>query len=231
LDEFALAKRFKVATEEQIRMIYNGVSDVDFRASPGEAAEPTLAMVARFAPPKEQAFVLRALAAITTPYKMLFIGDGPDRDSAQAMARQLGIQDRIVFAGARTDVAELLSGCHVLVHAARYEALGLCLLEGMRAGLPVVAIATGGVPEVVEDGTTGILVEHGDLAGFRNALSKLINDPALRARMGQEGRRRFLTRFSVNRTLEALYRVYNEVTGPVRGAMPDTFHAAPDLKA
>ena len=132
---------------------------------------------------------------------------------ADAMKRcgELGMTDRVTFCGSRTDIPEILSESAMLVHASGYEAFGLSVLEAMRAALPVVATNTGALPEVIADGITGILSEHGDTQQFRSAVETLLLDSELRARMGRAGRERYLQEFTVEAMQEKTLRVYKSL--------------------
>jgi glycosyltransferase involved in cell wall biosynthesis len=117
--------------------------------------------------------------------------------------------NRIHFAGFRDEVQELLGDFDLLVAPSRREALSLALIEAAAAGVPVVASRIGGIPEVVLDGETGILVAPQDPASLARAIESLITDPALRMRLGQAARRRYEDHFSLQRMLDATEEVYH----------------------
>lgn len=119
-------------------------------------------------------------------------------------------RNRIVFRG-EVDEATLLSAYHaadIFCVPSRFESFGLIYLEAMRAGKPVVACHVGGVPEVVEDGVTGLLVPPDNPAALGVALDRLVRDPALRHSMGEEGRRRFAEQFTATRMVERTLAAY-----------------------
>jgi glycosyltransferase involved in cell wall biosynthesis len=129
-------------------------------------------------------------------------------------AAALGLSERVAFLGAREDVPEILAGLDVLVHCpVAPEAFGRVLAEAMAVGRPVVAARCGGIPEVVEDGVTGLLVEPGDVAGFAGAVLRLLGDQPLREEMGRAGRRRAGALFGVDRHVEGVLRAYGRVLG------------------
>ena len=120
------------------------------------------------------------------------------------------LRKRIVFRG-EVDDAELLRAyrdCDIFCVPSRFESFGLIYLEAMRAAKPVVACAVGGVPELVEDGVTGILVAPDSVAGLSAALERLVRDPALRAAMGVAGRQRFEDRFTADKMVERTLTAY-----------------------
>jgi glycosyltransferase involved in cell wall biosynthesis len=119
----------------------------------------------------------------------------------------------VAFLGARTDVPEILAALDVLVHCPTApEPLGRVLAEAMVVGRPIVAARCGGIPEVVEDGVTGLLVEPGDVAGFASAVIRLLEDPALRERLGKAGQRHAEGRFGVAAHVTAVLDAYRAVT-------------------
>lgn len=208
-----LALRYGVGRPEQLVTIYNGVPPVadTLRAKPGEGSV-RLVMVARFSPPKDPFLLLHALAGLKdNSWELWFVGGGELEEKAKAESTRLGLGDRVRFLGARRDVAELLARCHVFVLASNWEGLPLTVLEAMRAGLPVVASAVGGVGEAVIDGVTGFLVPRGDAGLLRGRLKVLLENPELRARMGAAGYERFRKNFMVDRMVARTKEVYYEV--------------------
>lgn len=211
--------RWRVAREHQVRVIHNGVPDGAPLAHPGEVeGPPVVAMVARMAAPKDHALMLEAVAGLSTPCALWFIGDGPDRGALEARAHELGVHDQVRWWGVRSDVPALLAQAQVFALISRQEGFPLAILEGMRAGLPVLASDVGGVCEAVLDDVTGFLVPRGDVGLLRRRLEALLADPALRVRLGARARREFVTRFSVQTMLDATERVYRELSG--RGRHP-----------
>jgi len=120
----------------------------------------------------------------------------------------LGINDRVDFLGARTDVAQLLASSDIFVLASRFEGLPISILEAMRAGLPVVATNVGGVRELVDD-QTGILVPAGDPSSLAAAIRELIANPQLRTLLGKNGRIKFEKNFRAEAMTEKIIAVYN----------------------
>ncbi len=123
---------------------------------------------------------------------------------------------RVHFAGEVPDreLAALYRACDLFVAPSLYESFGFVFLDAMRASKPVVACRAGGVPEVVEDGATGLLVEPGDVDGLRDALARLIADPALRRAMGRAGRVRFEERFTAQAAAARTAAWYRSVMHP-----------------
>jgi glycosyltransferase involved in cell wall biosynthesis len=179
-------------------VIRNGVALDGPRAHPTGARPATLLSVGRLREPKDFLTLVRAMAGLEPGSARLRIaGDGPDRAAIAAEVARLGLDVELL--GTRTDVPALLAEADVFVLASHSEGLPMSVLEAMAAGLPVVASAVGGVPELVLDGETGALVPPGDSAALAGALARLTADPELRERLGQAGRRRVELEFSLER--------------------------------
>ncbi len=223
----AIGKRYRVATEAQVRIVYNAVPDVPERAQPG--AKPcTFVMVARFLAPKDHATLLDAFARVEPPSRLWLVGDGPEREAAERQASRLGLGDRVSFLGARGDVAALLAQAQVGVLSSRQEGFPLVVLEAMRAGLPVVATAVGGIAEAIDEGQTGFLVPRADVAALAGALIRLAADPGLRRRMGAASRRSFVEHYGLVRMLDQTLSVYQELV-PAPGGGGAAEQAAAEL--
>jgi glycosyltransferase involved in cell wall biosynthesis len=157
--------------------------------------------VGRLKAPKDPVTLVRAVALMRSSCEVVLAGDGPDREALTRELQAAGVADRVELAGDRGDVAQLLSGATVFVLSSRSEGAPMSVLEAMAAGLPVVATAVGGIPELVEDGRTGLLVAPGDPHALATALERVLEDPEFGRRLGAAGRERALARFdlAVNR--------------------------------
>lgn len=140
--------------------------------------------------------------------RLLIVGDGPDRDRIAKLTGQAS--DGVVLAGHRDDVMHVLDAVDVLLHPSSVDAFPTALLEAMCAGVPVVACAVGGIPEIVLPGRTGVLIPAPPRPeALAEALSPLVADPALRARMGQAALRRCAEEFTARRWVERMKNVYD----------------------
>lgn len=173
---------------------------------------PIVGCVGGLSPHKGQAVLMQAVALLTGgPPRptLVLVGDGPERGPLQSEAVVLEGRARVLFAGERPDARALLPAFDLLVvPSIEREGFGLAALEGMDAGLPVVASRLGGLPEVVEDGRTGLLVSPGDVRGMALAIGRLLASPEERRAMGSEGRKRVESRFraaSMSRRVETVY--------------------------
>lgn len=148
--------------------------------------------VGRLVELKNQRLLLDAVAHLAASHPDLVVvlaGDGPLRSGLEASAGQLGIADRVVFTGARKDVPRLLNAFDVFALPSRTEGLSIALLEACAAGLPLLATRVGGNDEIVQADETGLLVPSDDAVALRTALSRLLQAPAERQRMGENARR------------------------------------------
>lgn len=142
--------------------------------------------------------------------RLLIVGDGPKRTEMERALAPLG--DRVLFAGYREDVIDVLDAVDVLLHPSGVDAFPTALLEAMAARVPVIATAVGGIPEAVVDGETGFLIGAPATAeAVATALEPLLVDPQLRLRMGAQGRERFESEFTVARWIARLLPVYESV--------------------
>ncbi len=144
---------------------------------------------------------------------LLICGDGPERTHLEQLARDLGVTDRIYFAGQRNrkDALALMADCDVFVLASTYEGLPHVVLEAMSLGLPVIATSVGGTPELVQDGETGILVKGGDTEALRSAISQLITSPDMLRYMKHKTKLKAKT-FSFDGMVEKTERVLRIVS-------------------
>lgn len=138
----------------------------------------------------------------------LVVGDGELRDRLEDEARDLGLSPRVAFLGFRQDLENIYADLDLVVLTSNNEGTPVCLIEAMAAGKPVVATRVGGVPDLVEDMVTGLLVPPGDREALARALLVLVNDPALRARLGERARSAVYPRFDIRTLVSNLERLY-----------------------
>lgn len=164
---------------------------------------PLLLCVARLAPQKGVDTAIRALPSIPDA-TLLVLGEGPERAKLEALARELGVGDRVRMPGRVGDVAALYRRCNVVVHPARWEGFGLAMLEGMLAGRPVVAARAGSAPELVADGMTGLLFPPDDHEALARDVATVLGDWMY----GTLGVGRARSRFSVARMAHRTLELY-----------------------
>jgi glycosyltransferase involved in cell wall biosynthesis len=142
---------------------------------------------------------------------LCLVGDGPDRDDAERRAHELGIARRTLFVGYQRDVAPYYSLFDTFLLTSANEGTPVVAIESLAAQRPVVSTRVGGVPDVVDDGEDGFLVEVGDADGLAERLERLARDPELRRRFGETGRERVVPRYAVPRLVDDVDALYREL--------------------
>jgi len=142
---------------------------------------------------------------------------------APRLATELGLEDQVTFSGrvSREELVRLYNRSQLVVSPSLYEGFGLPAAEAMACGVPVVATTAGAFPEVIKDGLTGLLVPPADPAALADAIARLMNDPALRRRMGEAGRARIEEHFTWRQTALKTAALYEEVLGPPAVGRPE----------
>jgi len=178
-----------------------------------DPARPVMAIIGRMHPVKGHRELLAMLPAILRRCAqglLLVIGDGPERAACEALARRLGVTAQVRFLGRREDVPRLLAAIDLVLMPSKSEGLGLAAIEALAAGCPVIAYATGGLPEVLEDRVSGRLVPPGDGGAFAAAVIETLGDPGQRLALGRAAAahaRRFGLQAHVQRLLECYQMV------------------------
>jgi glycosyltransferase involved in cell wall biosynthesis len=220
---------------EKVRLVYNGIDPAPFgsvvqievdalRRELGLDGVPVVGVFSRLAPWKGQHVMLEALTRLPGVHALL-VGDAVFGEHAYAEALRdqskiLRIEDRVHFAGFRRDIPQLMRLSKVVAHTSvDPEPFGRVIVEGMLAGRPVVATRAGGVVEIVEDGTSGVLVPPRDATALASALSDLLADPARADALAEAGREAAVEFFSLWAMLEGITRQLQEVAaGRQRGS-------------
>lgn len=148
----------------------------------------------------------------------IIFGEGPERKNLERLIFQQGLQGKLVLAGFREDVGKLLACLDVSVLSSWTEGLPVVVLEALAAGVPVVATAVGGTPEVIDDGVNGFLVPPGDPAALAQRISELLNDDNLRRAMGERGRRRVRKEFTFAQQADAYVRLFEKLVKQPAGS-------------
>lgn len=170
--------------------------------------------VARFYPEKAQDLMLRCWAKVieACPHAVLWLyGVGPMEEELRALAQELNLDDHIKFMGFAKDLALELELCDIQFHPSHNEGIPLAICSGMAAGLPILASRIGGLPEVIKNEQSGLLIEDNDEEGFVRQLIRLIEDPELRENLGQEALRFIKEEYSLEYAAEALEKTYQFV--------------------
>ncbi len=222
-----------VVPARKARVIHNGIDTASFQAptDPLEtrcalgipAGAPVVGTVGRLTEVKRQDLLLRAFARVRARLSdahLLLLGDGPLRESLQSLAGQLGLGACAHFAGYQPHSAPYLRAMDVFALTSRSEGMPQALLEAAVVGVPAVAAAVGGVPEVIEHGRTGLLVPPGDEAALADGLHRLLADRAEARRLSAAAREKVESLYSVRRMAGDYHRDFQELLAQEVAPLP-----------
>ncbi|MCE9636268.1 MAG: glycosyltransferase [Planctomycetes bacterium] len=194
---------------------FDGVRSHDYAAEFGLAPGTRIVLdVAAFGWHKAQEVLVRAAPEILRAFpatRIVLVGEGECMEKVRAEARALGVEREIVFTGFRNDVPSLLAGCDCFVMCSVLEGLCTSLLDALALRRAAVGSAVGGIPEVLLDGSTGLLVPPRDPAALAAAVVRVLGDGALAARLGDEGRRHVERDFTTDSMVEGNLAVYRDL--------------------
>lgn len=216
---------------ESVTVIHSGI-DLDKFSEPADGSYvreelgiakevPLVGAIGALAPHKAQCFLLKAaknLAQQKPEVRYIIAGEGELEGELKSLARSLGVEDIVTFTGFRRDIREILSELDVFVLTSVAEGMCTSILDAMASGVPVVATAVGGVPEVVEQDRSGLLVPASDPRAIAGAVGRVLEDAVLRRRIVEGGKRR-VEDFSIRKTVEKTERLYIELIGRKRGGL------------
>jgi glycosyltransferase involved in cell wall biosynthesis len=205
-----LALRAGILAAQRMVTVHNGIPDIatSLRADPAHSPA-RMVMVARFGPQKDHETLLRALSGLQNhAWELDLVGDGPLAGDVERLAISLGIRERVRFLGQRLDVDRILALAQISLLVSNWEGFPLSILEAMRAGLPVVASAVGGVGESLLDEESGFLVPPSRIDLLRDRILRLLRDPDLRVRLGACGRARYEAHFTLEQEVGKTLDVY-----------------------
>jgi glycosyltransferase involved in cell wall biosynthesis len=200
---------------------------------------PLVGLVGRISPWKGQHVFIQAAERVhrrfpTARFQIIgapLFGEEEYAQQVRNQVKDLGLTDCVEFLGFRTDVPELMQALDVLVHASTIgEPFGQVVIEGMAAGKPVIATNGGGVPEIIEDGVTGLLAPMGDAAALAERMERLLADPQMAQAMGVAGRERVQSHFTVAHTARKIERVYDRTLNITPG-LPNVAKAQSPLSS
>lgn len=217
---------FEGLPEPRIDVIYNGcdLSDYDpsrslrslVRSELGlEEDEFVVIQIARLNRLKDIPTGLRAVEILLTghpPTRLVLVGEGEDRPRLERLAKELELEEKVIFLGSRPDVSRLLQAADAFMLSSISEGIPLTLLEAMASGLPCVAPKVGGIPEVITDEETGLLFGAGDHADLAAQLGRLASTPELRRRLGMAGHNHVLEKHDATTMHRRYLELYREMT-------------------
>lgn len=196
--------------ERYLTTLWNGI-DLDKYPYRGPCPDGPAVTVARLSPEKDIANLLRAVAlvAVSVPtFRLEIAGDGPQRADLERLATELHLGEHVRFLGEVRDIPALLARARLFVLPSQTEGISLTILEAMADGLPVVATRVGGNPEVVVDGTTGLLVQTGNPAALAEGLRRVWHNEPEGQSMGLAGRHRAEAHFDIRAMVASYERLY-----------------------
>ncbi|RPF47013.1 glycosyltransferase involved in cell wall biosynthesis [Thermodesulfitimonas autotrophica] len=214
--------------EDRCKVVYNA-------AEPLGSVEPAmiplatpakLITVGRLVPWKHVDSIIEALVELNGT-GLVVVGDGPEKQRLEALTQSLGLTKRVYFTGQRSkeETHALMAACNIFVLNSSYEGLPHVIVEAMQVGLPVIATAVGGTPEVVQDGETGLLIPPDDVQALQKALARLINNPDLRRMLIEKGRLLVQTKFNKEGMIDQTEAVLLKVA---KNFSRSSIHAAPE---
>jgi glycosyltransferase involved in cell wall biosynthesis len=222
-DDLAAQMRERGLPAEKLSVIPNGVpvppplTDAERRRIDAElgldADDLVVSIVGRFAPQKRHDRFLRAaarVAALEPRARFLLVGDGDVRPQTEAEAARLGLGDRAIFTGVRSDARAVIARSDLLVFSSAWEGLSIAALEALASGVPVVSTDVEGMRDVLAG--SGLVVPHDDEA-LAAAIEECLGDPEMRTRLGEAGRRIHAEGYSVSRMTAEYRRLYEALTG------------------
>jgi len=207
--------------ESRLRVLWNGVDAPVPRicekvaAATADRRDPIIVSISTLIEQKGLHHLLDAahrLVQMGTRFRLLIVGDGHLRESLQQQARALNLGERVQFLGWVPEASDCaLPACDIFVQSSLWEAMSVVVLEAMASGKPMVITSVGENAHVVENEKSGLVVPPADPAALAQALHRLINDPALRSRLGEAARARHAERFGVQHMVRAYESLYAEL--------------------
>jgi glycosyltransferase involved in cell wall biosynthesis len=241
-DAHFLREKKKVSAQK-ITLIHNGIDTRRFlihhdartqiRTALGFTdGDVVLIAVARFHSGKGHRILLEAMSQLVLldpGLKLICLGEGEEGSQLKALAESLQLTDFVRFVGYQRNVPEWLAAADINVLPTFYEGFPLTVLEAMAAGLPTVASNVGGIPEAVDNNLNGILIPLGDVNALVHAISTLVHDNQLRARMGRDARLRAMQRFDIEQQVRRTEKMYLEMS-TLRGPQDERTPTAVPMK-
>ncbi len=199
---------------KDVRMIYNFVNFEKFGTKKIPHDEIVFMHVSNFRKVKRSPDIVKAFARLARDVpnvKLEMIGEGPELQYCQDLALSLKIKDKVTFHGSLLNVPRVLCKTDVFVIPSEIESFGLAALEAMACRIPVIASTAGGLPEVVENGVAGLLIEPGNVDQLYLAMKRLATDEKLRKQMGKKARKIAMERFHPDKIIPQYEKLYEEV--------------------
>ena len=219
IQDFGVTRPIETITNFVNCDVYTPIKDEAARAKArlhlAKPDEAILMHLSNFRPVKRVVDTVRIFAEVAKerPAQLVLVGDGPDRSAAEWLAHDLGIHGRVHFLGKQDRVNELLPLADVLLMPSELESFGLAALEAMACKVPSIATRVGGVPELIDDGETGLLFSVGDVEGMARGILGLLGDTPRLEAMREAGRKAAQKRFCASLVVPRYVRFYEQVMG------------------
>ena len=206
--------------KRSIQVIPNFVDSSRFRPGKREAlhgfarsGERVLLHLSNFRPVKRVSDVIQIFTRVRQeiPSKLIMVGDGVDSPTAQQLSRELNIEKDVFFLSRQQDIPNLMNLADLFLLPSELESFGLAALEAMSCGVPVIATRVGGLPEVLEEGVSGLLYPVGDIEGMAQGAVRVLTDETLHRRMAHAARQRVLDHFDAPRIIPQYESLYEEL--------------------
>jgi glycosyltransferase involved in cell wall biosynthesis len=224
-DIAAEVRRHRIVNDQKVIVIENGIDAARFEGATTNSTTlrhalgiplpaPVVGTVGRLSPVKRQDVLIRAfgrMKKVTPEPHLLLVGDGPLLGELRSLAADLGLSERVHFAGYQSEPERYLGLLSIFALSSDSEGMPVAALEAWAAGIPVVASSVGGLPELVEEGKTGLLVPPRDETALAGAIDQLLADPCRARRMGGAGQKQVETRHSLSRMARAYHDLYLDI--------------------
>ncbi|HTZ32324.1 MAG TPA: N-acetyl-alpha-D-glucosaminyl L-malate synthase BshA [Methylomirabilota bacterium] len=213
LEEFHIRRPIEVIPNFVNCDLYARKPDAKLRAEWAPDGEPILMHLSNFRPVKRILDAIEIFAQVREkmPAKLVMIGDGPDRQPAEELARKRGVEKDVLFLGKQNGIREKLGQADLFLLPSQLESFGLAALEAMACEVPVIATNAGGVPEVIENGVDGYLVEPGDVKLAAKYAIELLSRADRGREMGQLARKNARRKFCANDVIPMYEKYYEQV--------------------
>ena len=219
VEHFGITRGIEVVTNFVNCDVYTPIQDETARAEARKRLaaphEAILMHLSNFRPVKRIVDAVKVFAKVVreVPAQLVLVGDGPDRSAAEWLAHDLGIQNRVRFLGKQERVNELLPLADIMLMPSELESFGLAALEAMACKVPSIATRVGGVPELIDDGETGLLYSVGDVDGMAQGALSLLTDKGRMDSMREAGRKTAQKRFCASLVVPQYVKYYEKVLG------------------
>lgn len=200
--------------EGSVRVIYDFINTEIFNPIDFNDKELSIVQASNFRSVKRIPMLIEIFSKINEDFpdwELKLVGDGPELTTSVRITREMNLQNQVKFLGIRADIPDIFSRSSILISASEIESFGLTIAEAMSCGTPVIAPRVGGIPEVVNDGITGLLYDSSDMEDAVDKLSRMMADHELRKRMGINSREQIKNKFSVQKIVSQYDKLYSEL--------------------